>query len=135
MINFYKFYNKTGLDHKEYSNPIAQLLDCKYSSKLKPIEHIIKKNPEYAYYYAKDVKQCRWLEAEPYIKPNEWYLYLYACDVVKVRWFEMEPCIKKDPALAYKYAVRVIKSRWSEAEPYIKQSTVFWAAYRRYFKL
>ena len=41
-------------------------------------EFIIKKDPEYAYYYAKEVIKGRFLEAEEYIKKYPYYASLYA---------------------------------------------------------
>ena len=39
----------------------------------------------------------RWLEAEEYIKTNPEYAYWYARDIIEGKWPEAEEYIKKDP--------------------------------------
>jgi hypothetical protein len=94
MINFYDFYNNTGLDKEEYSPLIDQLMCGVYMKELEPIKHIIKKSPKYAYWYARSFFQDRWHEAEPIIMKNPHWAYNYAIDVIKERWIEAEPIIK-----------------------------------------
>jgi hypothetical protein len=67
MINFYTLYNNTGLDKDEYAPLIDQLNDMDYNKEMSIIEHIIKKNPKYAYRYANRCLKSRWIEAEPII--------------------------------------------------------------------
>jgi len=87
----------------------------------KNLENLIKINPEYAYYYAKNIIKGRFEEVEPYIMKDSKYAYEYAKNIIKGRFKEAEPYIKKDPEYAYYYATDVIKNRWKEAEPYIMQ--------------
>jgi hypothetical protein len=108
MINFYNYYNKTGLDNEEEYSQLIEMLDInEYWDVLKPVEHIIKRNSAYAFRYARDV--------------------------LKERWPEVEPVIMKSPRYSYCYARGVLKSRWIEAEPYIQRSPLWWGEYRRWF--
>jgi hypothetical protein len=90
-------------------------------------EDYIKKDSEYAYKYAHYIVKGRWNEAEPYIIKDPYWAYEYALDVIKGRFTEAEEYIKKDPRYAYRYAIDVIKGRWIEAEDIIKKDT--WSAY------
>ncbi len=94
MINFYKMYNKTGLDKEEYGPLIEMLYINEYWDILKPIEHIIKSSPRHAYRYAMYVMWGRWIEAEQYIMKDPRSAANYATDVMKERWLEAEPIIK-----------------------------------------
>jgi hypothetical protein len=103
MINFYRYYNKTGLDKEEYRPLIGKLTahfgifsESAYTTELKPIESIIKKSPRCAFHYALFVIKGRWPEAEPYIMKNRWAATYYAADVIKDRWLEVEPYIMED---------------------------------------
>ena len=49
----------------------------------KELELIIIKDPEYAYYYAKEVIKGRWIEAENIIATSSLYAYFYALKVIK----------------------------------------------------
>jgi hypothetical protein len=106
MINFYKFYNKTGLDKDEYRPLLAQLENCTnaYDTSLTPIEHIIKQSPIYSYWYARWSKQERWPEGEPAIMTSAFYAYRYAIDIINGRWPEAEPYIMEDQLVALNYA-------------------------------
>jgi len=84
-------------------------------------EETIKKDPQWAYNYAKDVIGGRWPEAEEYIKRDAVSIYYYARFVIKGRWPEAEEIIKKYPIWAYHYANDVIGGRWPEAEEFIKK--------------
>jgi hypothetical protein len=103
MINFYVIYSHGGLDKEEYAPLIEQLVKGFFTLDLKPIEHIIKKDPVYAYNYARDVIKGRWLEAEPYIITDTYSAYWYACYVMKERWLEAEPLIKKSEVTWQRY--------------------------------
>ena len=135
MINFYSFYNKTGLDNQHYDSLINQLRLGIFTSDLAPIESIIKKDSIYAYHYAKQVIRGRWFEAEPYIMKDSNSAYSYALYVIRGRWEEAEPVILTDPRGAWLYALYILKSRWIEAEPYIKEDGYWWGEYCRFFKI
>ena len=109
MINFYKFYNRNGLDKEHYGQLIEMLHINEYWDVLKPVEHIIKRESAYAFRYARDV--------------------------IKGRWPEVEPIIMKSPRYSYCYARGVIKDRWIEAEPYIHRSSIWWDEYCLWFNL
>jgi hypothetical protein len=97
MINFYRYYNRTGLDKEHYGPLIEQITPgYHYTIELKPIEHLITKSPKYARLYALMVIKGRWPEAEPYIMQNAADTLWYAKDVIKGRWPEAEQVIKKD---------------------------------------
>jgi ApbE superfamily uncharacterized protein (UPF0280 family) len=87
-------------------------------------EPYILKDPEYVYKYAEEVLKGRWMEAEPYLleKANGVIIFRYAKDVVKGRWLEAEPYILNDPNSSYEYAKDVLKNRWREAEDIIMKS-------------
>ena len=133
MINFYSFYNKTGLDKEEYSPLIDKLNDMTgydiYTIELEPIKNIIKRIPEHAYWYARDVIKGRWREAEKYIIKDTRYAYFYAGRVIGGRWPEAEPYMMTDPHIAYRYATEVINGRWIEAEDIIMKSQYLWSVY------
>ena len=90
-------------------------------------------SPGQVYYYARDVIEGRWLEAEPIIMKDKHYAWAYAYNVIQGRWPEVEPYIMKNPCYAYKYARDIIKGRWPEAEPYIKQDAHHWGMYCKEF--
>ena len=104
--------NETGLAHLKF-----RLIDL-----LEPVTgKSIRNDPEFAYEYARDVIDGRFLEGEPAIVNSD-YAYDYANDVIGGRWPEGEPAIAKDAYNAYYYAVQVIGGRWPEAEPAIAKS-------------
>lgn len=156
MIDFYSLYTKPGLVHyKQYKKPVRQWCAGKCTVGVKKIKHIIKREPEQAYYYARYIIKGRWPEAEPIILTHNESAYYYAyhvvqgkwpefeqtiltnphmiyryCDLVtKERWVEAEPYIMKDPFHAYRYAKYIMKERWLEAEQYIQRNKQFWRAY------
>jgi hypothetical protein len=122
MINFYRFYNKTGLDKQEYSLLIEKLLDEKYTNEMSIIEPIIKKSPRHTYNYAKYIIRGRWIDGELGIMQSPSWAYLYALKVIKGRWPEAEPVIMTGLHWAYRYAIDIIKGRWKEAEDIILKS-------------
>jgi hypothetical protein len=93
-------------------------------------EPFIMKDPEWTYAYARSVIRGRWAEAEPHIMKDSEWAYSYAREVIQGRWAEAEPIIMKDPHSAYMYAKYVIRGRWAEAEPYIMKdpSWAYWYA-------
>jgi hypothetical protein len=96
MINFYEFYNKTGLDGEEYAPLLDTLLCGEYTKELELIKHIIKIMPEHAYQYTYKIIGARWLEAEPYIMIDSSVALMYAQYVIRGRWIEAEDIIIKD---------------------------------------
>lgn len=97
MINFYEYYNnRRSLDNAHYFRLIQQLDNYIYTSKLKPIEHIIKKDTTHITFYSRNVIKGRWPAAEPYIIKSPVYAYTYAVDVIKGRWLEAEEFIMSD---------------------------------------
>ena len=108
MINFYLYYNGE-LDNQHYAPCIAQVIKYNFTGDVKPIEHIIKKSPCYAYNYAKAVIKGRWKEAEPYIMEDSYW--------------------------AFMYSYKIIKERWPEAEHNMKDDLGVWSAYCRNFKI
>jgi hypothetical protein len=129
MINFYKLYNKTGLDKEEYSLLLEQLLDEEYTKELELIKHIIKIMPEHAYQYAYKIIGTRWLEAEPYIMEDSYFALMYAQYVIRGRWKELESSIITNPRLVWQYALYILQSRWIEAEPCIMKVPIYASYY------
>ena len=87
---------------------------CRYNKKRdKDLEKIIIKSPACAYFYARDVIQGRWKEAENIICDSE-YAYLYARDVIQGRWIEGENIIATNSGWAYLYALDIIKGKLPE---------------------
>lgn len=101
-------------------------------------EPYIMKNPEWAYNYANDVIGGRWPEAEPIIMNDRRWAYWYALNIDNSKWPEVEPMIIRDPEFAYRYARDVIKRRWPEAEQYIKQdhtwNYMWWNKYKQFLQ-
>lgn len=100
MLNFYDYHNEYLYNHLKYQYPISRLCTIRsgnthidYSN----ILHIIKKNPRYAYWYAKLYRKGRWVEAEPYIMKDTMYASAYSWFFMNERWREAEPIIKKNP--------------------------------------
>lgn len=136
MLNFYQYYNNTGLDHDEYRDPIEQWKKKSYTDDVGKIKHILKKNPYHAVWYARLVIKGRWYEAEPIIMKDPRRATQYVRYVLKLtRWLDAEPYIMKDPYYAYRYAYDVIQGRWHEAEQYMKQDPDWWDAYTWQFKI
>ena len=119
MINFYSFYNKTGLDREEFKEPLTINWGMIERCKLDMILHIIKRDPELAWIYVSRIIRGRWIEGEAVIMKDPINAYCYAFTIIQGRWLEAEPYIMKDPWYALVYAKNVIKGRWKEAEPVI----------------
>ena len=97
-------------------------LQCEISKEEKEILlEYIKKDPRWAYNYARDIIKGRWLEAEEIIKKDPKWATYYAENIIKGRWIEAEEYIKKDPDWACSYAYIIKGSRWIEAEEIIKK--------------
>jgi len=105
------------------------------SDRIEQIERA-RKDPEWAYEYARDKLRGRWPDAEPYIMRDPYWAQEYADRVIKGRWPEAEPVIMQDPMSAYFYACLTIGGRWLEAEPVILQSQSEWAnGYKEHFNI
>jgi hypothetical protein len=94
MLNFYEFYNKTGLDKEEYRDKIVRVKNFKFDD-AGSIAHIIKRTPLYAVGYTLGIGK-RWMEAEPLIMLDYWYALQYARDVIKKRWPEVGPFLSSN---------------------------------------
>ena len=137
MLNLYQYHNQSKkLDmFNIYKGPIAAFMHGEFyvrggmdahahwrkdllvdKPKFDPILHILKRSPEYAYLYARDIIKSIWIDGEEAITKSSYYSYLYAREIIKGRWIEAEPVIMKNPSSAYYYARNVIKGRWEEAE-------------------
>lgn len=96
MINFYVYHNEV-LDKREEYEQYFELLHRELMyPRLQPIQHIIKKIPYHAVWYAVRVIKGRWIEAEPYIMKHSYYSYAYAKFIIEGRWLEAEDIIKTD---------------------------------------
>lgn len=129
MLNVYNYYDDAEAlpMYKElspalglYDNPHAW--DTSSRPILKPIEHLIAKQPIYACKYAKDVLQGRFPEGEPIIMKYPNAALSYAKYVIGGRWRDAEPYIAEDIFQAFEYATDVIHGRFKAAEPNIMTS-------------
>ena len=117
MLNVYKYFDEPEalslydkLDEKMFKlltqmnrldrDPLAK-------EKLAPAIALIKRSPEYAYSYSKNI--------------------------IKGRWLDAESIIMKDPFTAYMYAKNIIKGRWEEAESVIMTGEYWWDNYKKHF--
>ena len=76
----------------------------KISTDIEADKRAIVQHPNWAYYYARDVIEGRWPEAEPFIMQDPARAYYYARDVIEGRWPEAEPVIKQSAKWAMKYS-------------------------------
>jgi hypothetical protein len=81
----------------------------------KDLEPFIIKDPHYAYFYALNIIEGRWIEAEQYIMKNPHYAYFYAKNMIRGRWIEAEQYIMKRPGYSYYYALFVIQGKLPES--------------------
>lgn len=104
MLNIYEYFDEPkSLSLYDKVNNSMGYLKTSYawgssvtSDKLEPVLNVIKKSPELAYYYAKNIIEGRWPEGEPaIIKAPDWAC-MYARDIMHDRWIEAEPVIKTD---------------------------------------
>jgi hypothetical protein len=156
MLNIYKYFDEpSSLSLYDKFADGFNILNHQHkwgreipAEDLEPFTGMIRRDPEYAFHYARGVIQGRWPEAEPTIKESPTYACWYAEFILardpewtsipgheNGRWPEAEPYIMKDPYDAYQYARQVIRKRWPEAEPYIKRSPDDWWKYNRIFKV
>ena len=96
-------------------------------------EPVIAKDPKLGYWYARFVIEDRWPEAEPAIATDHNLASMYAKHIIKGRWPEGEAAIAKDPFTAYAYALRVIRGRFPEGEPAIATDPIWAEKYERDF--
>ena len=118
-------------DNPELPKWLYQYIRFQIGHRVPELEIFLLLNPLAAYYYAEDVIQGRWPEAEEIIKkfvPSGTAGYTMssiACDyarfVIKGRWPEAEEMILKDPDTRFVYCNEVIKGRWPEAEEETKK--------------
>jgi len=77
-------------------------------------------------------------EANPleheHLKKLEW-IYWYAYNVIQDRWPEAEAMIATEPEHACLYARDVVQGRWPEAEATIATDSVFWKLYQEHCNL
>jgi hypothetical protein len=104
-------------------NNVDRILgEATHKRKIRPPTEKELTNPEWAYYYARDVIGVRWPDGEAAIAKSPFWAYAYAMDIIKGRWPEGEATIVSDPYWANRYALNVIKGRWPEAEEAIAKS-------------
>ena len=131
MMNLYKIHkNPKKLDwYKKYNRLLEAIVEYQVFDDMGSILHIIKREPGYIHWYAKEVIKGRWIEMEPYIMREPYYIYNYARNVMHGRWVEAEQYIMKSPPWACQYAVYIIEDRWEEAEQYIIKDNDWWKQY------
>jgi len=87
-------------------------------------------------WYARDIMNERWYDAEPYILKNLDFACLYTMDVIEGRWKELEEYIlqMQNPEWAYQYAKRGIEDRWKEGEEIISKNLDVLIRYLRFLE-
>ena len=70
------------VDEERHRPSMRALFECCYVIN-KELEPMILSDPESAYYYAKEIIQGRWEEAEEVFFKDIFYVFLYAKDVIK----------------------------------------------------
>ena len=73
-------------------------------------ENIISKSPKYSYMYARHILDGRFELGDPVIATNAHYSYWYANYVLNGRFELGEPAIAADPEYSYKYRRDIYKS-------------------------
>ena len=94
--------------------PEQALKHCLKHGRNEELENIISTDPYYAYYYARQIINGRWLEAEKIIINDPIWAYEYAQNIIKGRWKEAENIIAKDPFYAFFYAKNIMKGKLPE---------------------
>lgn len=137
MINLYDYYSSpeelNGYENRIHFFPILAYEEILNGNKDPELLDVLKKDPEYAFFYALNTIKGRWPEAEPFIMKDPYYAYCYAEDIIKGRWLEAEPTILSNEACIYYYAAYVIGHRWPEAEPIIMKDPFNWDYYKKHF--
>ena len=94
--------------------PAEAYRHCQEHGRNSELEKIIINDPDWAYYYARDVIKDRWIEAEKIILTDPDWAYYYARYIIKGRWIEAENIILTNPQWAFYYAKRIIKGKLPE---------------------
>ena len=134
-MNIYKYHSEPKT-LEQYENRLTIVPELAYNHAIETNQRFeagepsIMNHPNWAFWYASDVIEGRWPEAESVIMNDPGYAYRYALDIIKGRWPEAEPSIMKSPTWAYLYAIKLIKCRWPEAEPYIMKDPHCWNNYQ-----
>ena len=138
-MNLYEYHTnpETLYGYKDrFKIPLFAYKEAKRTGNWLEAEPYIMKDPEYAYFYARDIrKKGRWSEAEPAIATSH-VVIRYANDVInddvthgfKKRWKEAEPYILRDAQKSALYAI-MLNTPWEEAEPIIRTSNYWWGRY------
>ena len=106
-----------------------------YQTMEEAIDNDLKLFAWWAWGYAKDIINDRWIEVEPFIMSIPEVSIEYASFIIGGRWYDAEPIIMKDAYQAYRYAFSHLGERWLEAEPYIRENPQVWSYYRDHFKI
>ena len=88
----------------------------------KPLVATIAKDPQWAYWYAKDILKGPFPLGEPAIAKESWRAFWYAAEILKDPFPLGEPAIAKDPQWAYYYALDVLEGPFPLGEPAIANS-------------
>ena len=64
---------------------------------------VVASDPEFAYFYARNIIKGRWPEGEKAIASDPENAYYYAIDVIKGRWPKGEKAIASNPRYATNY--------------------------------
>jgi lambda repressor-like predicted transcriptional regulator len=105
---------------------------AKYKKRWKKYECIIAKNPEYSYWYAKEIIRGRFVLGEKSISKKSSLSYYYAANVLENKFVLGEKEISKESSYSCDYAVHVLKKRFVLGEKIIKNS-YSQKAYEKYF--
>ena len=89
-LNYGDLWNRAGMRATD-----ERVLSLPPPNRTFETEHIIAKDPEYAYLYAGDIIQGRWPEGEKSILSSEQYIVRYSIDVLKRRWKRGEQMLRE----------------------------------------
>lgn len=92
----------------------------------------MRKTPQEAYRYARNVIEGRWPKGEAIIARDAEWSFWYACDVLKERFEKGEAIIAQNAKWAYWYVINIIKGRWPKAESAIESDEEFAKLYEKY---
>jgi len=99
------------------------------------LEIALAKDFHWAYLYAFNVINQRFLLAEPTIAKDPHSAYMYASVVVKGRWVEGELAIAENAFVSTMYAKHVLKDRFPLGEPAIKNCGGWKQEYEKHFEV
>jgi len=127
----YKNGERYALAHA-YSEQVMDVYDGEFEGKerIRLLKLLVKIDWGFGYMYAMESGE-RFPEIEPVIKRDPQQASQYARDVIGGRWTEAEPIIMRGPQWAYEYARDVIKGRWLEAEPFIMKDSFVASLYTK----